>query len=284
MINQPDTHELGHLEQPQEKLVLPAVPSEQQRQLQQQPPPQVYTDPRLQVSQAMLIRHNTPLPPRSPLAKLVYFWRKDPAYKVLMIAVALVVIAGLLLTTLVTSSLLHGFSGFSAGGTAVQNPAATAQPARTVDNKPTFPTPGGGNGSTSTSQPPMQSTPNLQPTPSSPPQPSPPPQGGLTVQISNIPNHVRNNTVVNVGVSTNSANSQVLLVIDYPIFPYRSTVGPATTDNNGNANLSWFVSIRSFNNRTVTATVYAVVRDQNGQTARSQPAYVQVILQGGGGL
>ncbi len=283
MIDQPEMHEL---EQPQEKLVLPAVPSEQPHLLQQQQPPEVYTNPRLHVSQAMLIRHNTPPPPRSPFAKLVYFWRKDPAYKVLMIAVAMVVIAGLLLTMLVSSTLLHSLGGFAAGGAVVQNPAGTAQPIATVDHKPAFPTPGGGQGSTVTSQPPMQSTPVLQPTSTLPPpqsSPSPPPQGGLSVQITSIPNHVRNNTIVNVGVSTNAANAQVLLLIYYPAFPYRSTAGPVTSDGNGNANLNWFVSIRSFTNRVVEASVYAVVRDQNGQTVRSQPVFVQVYIQGGGG-
>jgi hypothetical protein len=33
----------------------------------------------------------------------------------------------------------------------------------------------------------------------------------------------------------------------------------------------------------VTASVYAVARDQNGQIVRSQPATVQVSMQGGGG-
>ncbi|MHB8595633.1 MAG: hypothetical protein ACYDER_02345 [Ktedonobacteraceae bacterium] len=281
MIDHPDMHEPA---MPQQKLVLPAVPVAQ-------PPPDVYSDPRLQVPgvysdprmQAppeMLIRHNAP-PPRSPLAKLVYFWRKDPAYKVLMIAVAMVVIAGLLLTTFVTSTVLHGFS---AAGPVVQNPVATTQPVGTVDNRPAFPTPGGGTGSTVTSQPPMQSTPILQPTtPPIQPTPSPPASGTLSLQITNIPNHVRNNTSVDVGVNTNEANISVSLVILYSSFPYRGTAGPVTTDNNGNANVRWFVFINAFSNRMITASVYAVARDQNGQIVRSQPATVQISVQGGGG-
>jgi len=275
MIKHTDTQQPAP---PQENLVLPAVSPEQH---QQQQPSWGYTNPRIQVSPAMLIRHNTPPPPRSPFAKLVYFWRKDPAYKVLMIAVVMVVIASLLLTTLATTSLLHGFGGLASGGSGVQNPGGTAQLVGTVDNKPTFPTPGGGHGSTVTSQPPVQSTPNLQPT--SPPQPTPGPQGGLTVQITSIPNRVRNNTAVDVGVTTNGANLQVSLQITYTALPYRSLAGPVTTDNNGNANIRWSVNVYAFSNRTVTATVYAIVRDQNGQTVRSQPAYVLVTVQGGGG-
>ena len=73
-----------NLQRHSRKLVLPAVP------VAQPPPPDVYSDPRMQVPGVytnprmrvppeMLIRHNAPPPPRSPLAKLVYFWRKDPA-------------------------------------------------------------------------------------------------------------------------------------------------------------------------------------------------------------
>lgn len=271
MIDHPDMHEPAV---PQEKLVLPAVPPEQL----QSPP--VYSNPRMQVPPEMLIRHNSP-PPRSPLAKLLYFWHKDPAYKVLLIAVAMVVIAGLLLTTFVTSALLHGLGGLASGGPVVQNPAATAQPVGTVDNKPAFPTPGGGSGSTVTSQPPVQSTPILQPT--TPPTPPTPPTGSLTVQITHIPNHVRNNTSVDVGVSTNQANISVSLVIYYNSFPYRGMAGPVTTDNNGNATIRWFVFVNAFSNRVVTASVYAVARDQNGQVVRSQPVTVQISVQAGGG-
>ncbi len=281
MVNHPDMHDQAT---PQQKLVLPADP------VAQQPPdvysdprihvPGVYSDPHMQVPPELLIRHNAP-PPRSPLAKLVYFWRKDPAYKVLMIAVAMVVIAGLLLTTFITSTVLHGFG---AVGSVVQKPVATTQPVGTVDNRPAFPTPGGGDGSTVTSQPPMQSTPILQPTtPPIQPTPSPPASGTLSVQIVSIPNHVRNNTSVDVGVSTNEANSSVSLVILYSAFPYRGTAGPVTTDANGSANIRWFVFVNAFSNRGATASVYAVARDQNGQFVRSQPVTVQISVQGGGG-
>src|SRR5579863_776033 len=133
MIDHPDMHEPAT---PQAKLVLPAVPAEQQLPPVYSDPrlqvPGNYSNPRMQVQPEMLIRHNFPPLPRSPLAKLVYFWRKDPAYKVLLIAVAMVVIAGLLLTTFVTSTMLHGFGGLTSGGPVVQNPATT-QLVGTVD-------------------------------------------------------------------------------------------------------------------------------------------------------
>ena len=267
---------------PSQKLVLPAVPT-----VPPVPPPNsgplpppMYTNPRVQVPPGMLIRQNTPPPPRSPFAKLVYFWRKDPAYKVLMIAVALVVVAAIVLTSLVSHALLH--SSPPQNSTVVQNPSGTVQPNGTVDDKPTFPTPGGGNGSTVTSQPPPQSTPVIQPT--QPPQPGPTqPAGGLTVQITNIPGHVRNFSSANVTVNTSEANVQVVLVIYYTAAPYRSSAGPVMSGADGSANLHWYVSVFAMGKQNVTATVYAVARDQNGQTARSQAAIIQITTQGGGG-
>ena len=269
----------------QDKLVLPAPPEQYSPTVYTNPrvPVQgINSDPRMHIPPAMLIRHQAPPPPRSLSAKLVYFWRRDPAYKVLMIAVVMVIIAGLLLTTFATTALLHGFNNFSSAPV-TQNPAAT-QSIGTVDNKPAFPTPGGGDGSTVTSQPPMQSTPILQPTTPIQPNPSPtsPPTGDLTLQIVSIPNRVHNNTPVNVGVNASQPGISVSLVIFYSVFPYRSQAGPVTTDNNGNATLRWFVFINAFNNRSAVATVYAVARDQNGQIVRSQSVQVQISMQGGG--
>lgn len=299
MIEQPDTRppdsqaamqpttQIQGMEQPapatpSQKLVLPAVPP-----VPPTPPPnsgplppRMYTNPRVQVPPGMLIRQNTP-PPRSPIAKLVYFWRKDPAYKVLMIAVALVVVAAIVLTSLVSNALLHG-AGPSQSGPVVQNPSGTVQPSGTVDDKPTFPTPGGGNGSTVTSQPPPQSTPVIQPTQPPPPGPTQP-ASGLTVQITNVPGHARNFSSVNVTVNTSEANVQVSLVIYYTAAPYRSAAGPVMSGPDGNANLHWFISVFALGKQNVTATVYAVARDQNGQTARSQAALIQIAAQGGGG-
>ncbi len=85
-----------------------------------------------------------------------------------------------------------------------------------------------------------------------------------------------------MGVNTNEANISVSLVILYNAFPYRGTAGPVTTDDNGNANVRWFVFVNAFSNRMLTASVYAVARDQNGQIVRSQPATVQISVQGGG--
>src|SRR5207248_2169870 len=94
-----------------------------------------------------------------------------------------------------------------------------AAPAGTIDLRPSFPTPGGNNGSTTTSQPPAHSTPTLTTdnnlTPTVEPSPTAPGDGRLTVQITDIPNRVLNNSTVSVGVHTSEANVTVTLYVLY---------------------------------------------------------------------
>src|SRR5437016_396444 len=54
-----------------------------------------------------LIRPQAAPLPKSPVAKLRYFWGKDPAYKVLIIAVGTVLLAGLLSISLVANAMLR---------------------------------------------------------------------------------------------------------------------------------------------------------------------------------
>jgi len=77
MINNPDTED----QVPRGRLVLPAPPGEAQR---------MYSDiqrTRLQTEQ--LIRRQAHAAPQGTVARLAYYWRKDPAYKVLIIALAM---------------------------------------------------------------------------------------------------------------------------------------------------------------------------------------------------
>jgi hypothetical protein len=224
-----------------------------------------------------LIRRQNPPPPRSPFARLRYLWRRDPAYKVLVIAVTIVLLAGLTLATLATRAILRGGSPLPSSAYTQTPPAVT--PAGTVDLKPAFPTPGGGIGSSSSSQPPApQNTPSLQPTP----QPTSPPQTtGLTVQITGIPAHVQSGTVVSVSVTTSEPGVTVWLTITYNTYPFRGYAGPRTTDSNGFATIPWSVNIYG-GGRHSMAVVTAVARDQQGQQTRSQPVTVQI--NGNGGL
>ncbi len=121
----------------------------------------MYTSPRHFASR------NISSAPRAPLAKLKYLWQSDPAYKVLIVSVAMVLAASLVLVTLASIVLAQKPSGNTTAltGTNPQGPTNT---------RPTFPTPSGGHGSTSSSQPPQNPTPVLQNTPQAtlPPQPT----------------------------------------------------------------------------------------------------------------
>jgi len=268
MTNNPDTQERA----PQSgKLVLPAPPVEEQR---------AYSGTQLRPEQLLLRR--TPPAPKGAISKLTYYWRKDPAYKVLIIALAMVLIASVVFVSLASAA----FSGNpnSSASSVAQNPSPPAKATGTVDLRPTFPNPAGGNGTNQSSQPPLYQTPSLPST--SPTAQASPTQGNggtLNVQITNIPAVVNNGSIVNVGVNTSEPGTDVLLVIRYDVPPNRATAGPATTDGGGNATISWSVFVYSFRQRTVQATVYAVATDQNGQQARSQDANVQVNAGGLGG-
>lgn len=262
MINNPNTED----QVPRGRLVLPAPPGEAQR---------MYSDiqrTRLQTEQ--LIRRQAQAAPQGTVARLAYYWRKDPAYKVLFIAIAMVLIAGIVFVSLASAAFL-GNSNFSASSSS-QNPPVVAKPTGAVNLRPTFPNPGGGQGGNQSSQPPLYQTPALQPTA----QPSPTSNNGggtLTVQITNIPQQVANGQRVNVSVNTSEPGATVVLVVSYNVQPYRASAGPQTTDGGGNATISWFVLVYSFARKSVQATVYAVATDQNGHQARSQVAMVQIV-------
>nr|HET6901322.1 hypothetical protein [Ktedonobacteraceae bacterium] len=264
MINQPDSQQEPYTLSG--KLILPAYPDEDyqrsSRPLSAMP-----------VQPGQLIQRKTPPLPQTPLAKLRYFWGKDPAYKVLVIAISAVVIAGILLLSLVSSTLLHNTKLFAMGNSFSQTPPTVVTPIGTIDAHPTFPPPGGGTGSSTSSQPPAQSTPVLQPTTENS---TPTTDGQLTVSISGVPGHVQNNSVVSVNINTSEPNVTVELMVRYTAPPYRYTSGQYTTDGGGNATINWPVNVFAFGRHT-QATVYAVAMDQNGQQAQAQSISVQIV-------
>ncbi|MGI9059156.1 MAG: hypothetical protein ACR2H5_11305 [Ktedonobacteraceae bacterium] len=269
MINQPDSQREPYILSG--KLILPAYPDEDY-QRSSRPLPAMPVQP------AQLIQRKTPPLPQTPLAKLRYFWGKDPAYKVLVIAISAVVIAGLLLLSLISSTLLHNTKLFATGNSFSPAPPTAVTPIGTVDAHPTFPPPAGGTGSGTSSQPPAQSTPVLQPTVDS----TATTGGQLTVSISGVPGHVQNNSVVNVSVNTSEPNVTVELVVRYTAPPYRYTSGEYATDGGGNATINWSVNVFMFGRHT-QATLDAVAMDQNGQQAQAQSITVQIGGGNGGG-
>ena len=262
----------------QPKLVLPAPPTtETPRYSEKLAVPTYSAKYPVQVRPEHLIRRKTTPTPKGPLAKLGYFWRKDPAYKAFIIAIAFVLLAAIFFTSLASIALL-GNSSTSSNNSLSQNPSNGVSPTGTVDLRPAFPTPGGATGSTASSQPPQQQTPVIQPTTN--PSPQPAPGGPLTIQITNIPTRVANNSHVNVSVSTSQGGVSVRLVVRYNMAPYFYQSNTRMTGPQGNANLNWQVNVFGFG-RNATATVIAVATDQNGHTVSSDPMTVQIVLRGG---
>ncbi|HYX48107.1 MAG TPA: hypothetical protein VE843_00060, partial [Ktedonobacteraceae bacterium] len=248
MINQPDTQE----QEPQsEKLVLPAPPAEEQQMY--------YGGQMAQIRPEQLIRRQAQLTPTGIRARLVYYWHKDPAYKVLMIAMTMVLVAGVIFVSLASAALL-GNANFFASSYIPQAVPKGVNPTVTVNLRPTFAAPGGGVGTNQqSSQPPMQSTPALQATnPTSQPSPTPGGGGELNVQFTSLPQRVRNGSYVSVGVNAGKPNVSVELVIRYGVQGGRSTAGPQTTDSNGNAAIGWFVFAYGLGQKNVQAFVYAL--------------------------
>ena len=273
---------------PQGKLVLPAIPEEESYDVGAR----FISSPQPRVRPDQLIQHKTMFAPKNPLAKVGYYWRKDPAYKVLMIATVLVIVAGLIFVSLVTAAFIRNPNFLStATNTTPQNPTGVT-PSGTVDLRPAFPTPGGGSGGGSSSQPPMGSTPVIQNTPvgstTPTPQPgsTPVPGGGgtLTVQITDIPGQVSNNSTVQVGVTTSEPGVTVRLQVTYNAYPFYYQSGAQMTGGDGNATLFWDVQVSGFRIRHVTARVVAVAIDASGQDVTSAPVFVQVLSNAGGGL
>jgi len=266
MINQPDTQE----QKPQsEKLVLPTPPAEEQQMY--------YGGQKAQLRPEQLIRRQVQPAPKGVKARLAFYWHKDPAYKVLMIAMAMVLVAGVIFVSLASAAFL-GNSNLFASSYTPQAVQKGANPTGTVDLRPTFTAPGGGIGTNQqSSQPPMGSTPALKPTnPTGQPSPTPGGGGTLNVQFTSIPQQVMNGSYVSVGVNTGEPGVSVELVIRYSGQGGRSTAGPQTTDSNGNASIPWFVYTFGIGQKNVQAFVYALATDPNGQTARSQTVTVQI--------
>src|SRR5438105_4258849 len=264
-------------EQAQENLVVPApvaLPSGPSKAVQKVPMPRPYFPP-LASSSSL----------RPSLAKLRYLWRRDPAYKVMLVVMAVLLIAGLIFGILATTMLSQMSELFLRNGRIVALPQQAptgVTPQGTVDFHPTFPTPGGGQGSTDSSQPPMGSTPSLQDTPeitpTLAPTPTPIQQGGqLTIQITSIPTQVSNNSIVPVQVTTNEPDILVQLYVSYNAPPGFYASRTRVTDGNGGATLSWIVNVFIFNKRQTVAHVVAIGQDQNGQRVSSAAFTVQVV-------
>lgn len=257
MVNQPEKDTQG-VRTPSRRLVLPAPPDEGlygQRFSSPRPEPPIG-------QQTSSTSHNI-------FTRLFHLWRKDPAYAVLSLAIALVAVASLVFVVLGANAILGSNSGQTWSSAQTEHPPAPT-PAGTVDNSPTFPTPGSNKGSSSSSQPRGGPPPNLQPSPTAPD------QGTLSIQIVSIPDVVHNNTRVRVVVQTSEPGVSVRLQVNYDASPFFYTSGVRSTDGNGNASITWNVRVFGGNGNGVQATVVVIAIDRQGQQAISQPATVMV--------
>jgi hypothetical protein len=271
MVNQPETPEQGPFGRPQ-KLVLPAPPGEEYSSAPPAFPPRM-TAP---ISPEYLIHRQSAPPPQGPLARLRYLWHKDPAYKVLLIAVVVVLVAGTVFAALIGNALVRNTSFYAANST---TPLAPPKVPATINPRPTFAPPSGGKGSKSSSLPPAHGpTPDLQTTPDASADPTPA-DGTLTIDITSIPTSVQNFQTVAVKVSASAPNVTVYLSVKYSVSPRKGFAGPAITDDNGNATLNWLVVV--YKTSGGRASVVAIAKDQNGQQAQSQTVSVHIGGSGG---
>jgi hypothetical protein len=270
MINQSDTQE----QNPQsEKLVLPTPPAGEQQMY--------YGGQMAPLRPEQLIRPETQPVPAGVKAKLAFYWHKDPAYKVLMIAMTMVLVAGVVFVSLASAAILGNSNFFASSYTPQSIPKGT-DPTGVVNLRPTFPAPGGGSGTNQQSSlPPLRPTPVIQATnPTNQQTPTPGGGGTLNVHFTSIPQQVTNGSYVSVGVNTGEPGATVELVIHYSGQAGHSTAGPQVSDSNGDATIPWFVYTYGYGQRNTQAYVYAIATDQNGQRMRSQTVVVQVLTKG----
>jgi hypothetical protein len=283
MLNHPEMGEQIPPAAP-EKLVLPPQPDSPDtpgtfRTLRVPRPPADQF--KAQLGPAQLIRPKASRAPAGLLPRLAYYWRKDPAYKVFMLAVVMVVLASIVFVSMAGAWLGKPLSSSSYSPA----PPPKLAPTGTVDLRPTFSAPGGGKGTSQSSQPPVQSTPVLSSTPSGDGSPTPTPtqpgQGGnLTAQIADYSTFVPNGSRAFATVSTNEPGVTVTLYIRSNATPRFSTAGPQVTDSTGTTTIAWTVYYTGFGHRAVTLSVVAVAVDQNGQRTTSSPVTIQVLMQG----
>lgn len=201
-------------------------------------------------------------------------WRNDPAYKVLLAAIALIIITGIVFTVYAFNIFAQISNPGKAGATTTQQPLKGATPQGTINLQPVFSTAGT---PTVSSQPTQGAaivpTPTLSPTAQAT---QPPANGNLTLQITDYPQQVNNNTIVPMSIQVSQPGFTVQLIVTYNVPPgfYGSPI--QQTDSGGNVTLSWRVHVSTRGNHSVRAHVIAVARDQNGHIAQSQMITVQV--------
>lgn len=215
----------------------------------------------------------------TPLQKMQKLWNVDPAYKVLFIAICLVLVIGLIFAVFLVNTLTR-ISPPAQSNQVVVTPGATTQAKATVDTNPAFPTPGGNKGSKKSSLPPPSAKPTYAPTPTQDPNsPTPGPTTSdpnvATVQIVSAPESVSNNDNVAITVSTSQPGAAVSLMISYDVPPGFAMSNTKQTDSSGQATLQWHVHVSRFGQNAL-ARVTAIAQMPNGQRVSSQTVTIRI--------
>jgi hypothetical protein len=243
----------------QPPLILPA-PREQQlySQIQQWSPSGRRLRP-----EDMVRRPQSSLP-ANPLARISHLWKSDPAYRILFIAISIVLLSSLICVGLVSAMFNQPNTRNAAGGGKSPQQVSNTGAVNTITPTP-IPT------STPTATPMPTPTPTPAPT-------QPPATGPLTVQILSIPNTVQNGQVVSVSINTSKPGASVHLAITYNNANSLSVINqPQTADSGGNVAIQWRVQVVPTRvGKTVTAQVTAIAQDQQGHQATSQTATIQI--------
>jgi hypothetical protein len=256
MFNSPDQDTQG-MQPPSGKLILPG-PSQGSFG-------QSYNT---QIRPEQLIRPSASAAPSGFFSRLAFLWRTEPIYRILWLAITMVIIASIVFVAFGASAFLNNNTPNPNTQTTALQPAATPNPTPTATAIPT-PTP------TVVPTP----TPTAVPTPTPTAIPTPTPTAvvpaALTVQTTTLPVSVQNNTSVHVGVLTNQPGVTVVLQVTYNVAPgiFRNTT---MTDNGGNGNFTWNVAVFSFNRNGAQATVQVTATSSSGQQAASTPVTVAI--------
>lgn len=212
-----------------------------------------------------------------------------PAYLVLLTALVCVVVMSVLLFQGASGLLAQVPTLFSPSDVQQTPPALTPQ--GTLDLRPAFPTPGGGQGGQQSSLPPAYVpatmapyAPTMAASPTVTAEATGTAQSGqFSLQITAIPAQVDNYTTVQVSVSSTQPDVSIKLQVTYTVFPYNYTAR-GTADGSGQATINWRVRVvNTARTDQVLAQVVAVSQDQNGQQVTSQTVTVKVNSFGVGG-
>ena len=182
MVNQPKQDVQG-VHTPARKLALPEPPDAGQQRRR-------YSSPHSGRS----INLPTSAAAHSLFTHILHRVRTEPAFALLSLAIALVAISSFVFVALGLSA-LNGSTGGPVWNSAMTEHPIIPTPIGTIDNKPKFPTPISGKGSSTSSQPSGVPVTNLQPTATTSSD-----QGTLSVQIANLPDVVSNDSQVQIDV------------------------------------------------------------------------------------